>query len=249
MSQPATFRKNLHLLGGYPTHCGRGTGSFLVLTPASVSLLHKYGIETPTLIKHAEEIDHRNQNTFWKDAIKLEMSNVGVAFKILERGESPPPGYTKSSVHLVFDVCMSFQRKAWWVKDGHRTPDPNTSSYAGVVSRESIRILITHAALHGVPVMSEDVQNAYLQDPTSEKHFVISEPEFGIENIVKKSIITRALYGRKVAGREFWNHMRSCMKFLGFEYSQADPDVWMRESVQKDGSTKYYEYVLLYTND
>ena len=37
------------------------------------------------------------------------------------------------------------------------------------------------------------------------------------------------------------------MKFLGFEYSQADPDVWMRESVQKDGSTKYYEYVLLYT--
>ena len=39
------------------------------------------------------------------------------------------------------------------------------------------------------------------------------------------------------------------MKFLGFEYSQADPDVWMRESVQKDGSTNYYEYVLLYTDD
>ena len=39
------------------------------------------------------------------------------------------------------------------------------------------------------------------------------------------------------------------MKFLGFEYSQADPDVWMREFVQKYGSTKYYEYVLLYTND
>ena len=39
------------------------------------------------------------------------------------------------------------------------------------------------------------------------------------------------------------------MKFLGFEYSQADPDVWMRESVQKHGSTKSYEYVLLYTYD
>ena len=47
---------------------------------------HKYRIEIPTLIKHAEEIDHRNKNTFWKDAIKLEMSNVGVAFKILETG-------------------------------------------------------------------------------------------------------------------------------------------------------------------
>ena len=39
------------------------------------------------------------------------------------------------------------------------------------------------------------------------------------------------------------------MKFLGFDYLQADPDVWIRESVRKDGSTKYYEYVLLYTDD
>ena len=39
------------------------------------------------------------------------------------------------------------------------------------------------------------------------------------------------------------------MKFLGFESSRADPDVWMRESVCGDGFTKYYEYVLLYTDD
>ena len=39
------------------------------------------------------------------------------------------------------------------------------------------------------------------------------------------------------------------MKFLRFEYLQADPDVWMRESVRKDGSTKYYEYILLYIDD
>ena len=118
------------------------------------------------------------------------MSNVGVAFKILETGESPPPGYTKSSGNIVFDVRMSFQRKTRWVKDGHRTPDSDTSSYAGGVSRESIRILLTHVALHGVPVIAADVRNAYLQAPTSEKHFVICGPEFGIENIGKKAIIT-----------------------------------------------------------
>ena len=39
------------------------------------------------------------------------------------------------------------------------------------------------------------------------------------------------------------------MKFIGFKYSQANPDVWMRESVQKYGSPKYYEYALLYTDD
>ena len=81
------------------------------------------------------------------------------------------------------------------MKDGHCTPDPDTSRYTGVVSRESIRILLTHAALHGVPVVAADVRNTYLQASTSEKHFVICGPEFGIENNGKKSIITRALYG------------------------------------------------------
>ena len=39
------------------------------------------------------------------------------------------------------------------------------------------------------------------------------------------------------------------MKFLGLESSRAEPDVWMRESVREDGFTKYYKYVLLYTDD
>ena len=73
---------------------------------------HKYGIEIPMSIKHAKNIYHRNKNIFWQYAIKLEMSNVGVAFKILEKGESPPPGYTKSSGHIVFDDSMSFHRKS-----------------------------------------------------------------------------------------------------------------------------------------
>ena len=97
---------------------------------------------------------------------------------------------------------------------------------------ESIRILLTHAAMHGVPIMAVDVCNAYLQAPTSEKHFIICEPEFGIENIGKKDLITRALYGGKCTGRDFWNHLRICMKFLGFESLSDNPDIWMRESVQ-----------------
>ena len=137
---------------------------------------HKYGIEIPTSVKHAEEIDKKNGNTLWQDAIRLEISNIGVAFDILERGENPPPGYSKSSGHMIYDVKMDFTRKGRWVKDGHRTPYPESSSYAGVVSRESIRIFLTHAALHGVPVMAADVCNAYLQAPTSEKHYIICGP-------------------------------------------------------------------------
>ena len=66
---------------------------------------------------------------------------------------------------MIYDVKMYFTRKARCVKDGHRTPKPESSSYTGVVSRESIRIMLTHAALHDVPVVAADVQNAYLQAP------------------------------------------------------------------------------------
>eukprot|EP00980_Cylindrotheca_fusiformis_P002746 scaffold640_cov69-Cylindrotheca_fusiformis.AAC.1 len=38
------------------------------------------------------------------------------------------------------------------------------------------------------------------------------------------------------------------MAFLGFTSCKADPDVWMRAALKKDG-TKYWEYVLLYTDD
>ena len=209
---------------------------------------HKYGIEIPNSVQDAIRIDRDNKDTFWQDAINKEMRNVGIAFKILENSEHVPPGYRKSSGHLVFDVKMDFTRKARWVKDGHRTPDPETSSYAGVVSRESIRILLTHAALHGIDIMAADIRNAYLQAPTSEKHFIICGDEFGIENVGKKALITRALYGGKCAGRDFWHHLRSCMKHMGFESSRADPDVWFRQSKKKNGED-YYEYLLLYTDD
>ena len=89
-------------------------------------------------------------------------------------------------------------------------------------------MLLTHAAMHGVPVVAAHVRNSYLQAPTSEKHFIICGPEFGIDNIDKKAIITRALYVVKSDGRDFWNHLRSYMKFLGFESLRADPDVCMR---------------------
>ena len=50
----------------------------------------------------------------------------------------------------------------------------------------------------------------------------------------------RALYGGKAAGRDFRNHLRSCMRHLNFESCPADPDVWMIPAKKSDGST-YYE--------
>lgn len=208
----------------------------------------KYGIEVPTSIEDARRLDKENGNTLWQDAIAKEMYNVSIAFQILEPGESVPPGWTKSSGHIIFDVKMDFTRKARWVKDGHRTPDPESSSYAGVVSRESVRIALTYAALNDIDILAADIRNAYLQAPSSEKHYIICGAEFGLEHVGKKALIRRALYGGKVAGRDFWHHLRDCMGHLGFRSSKADPDVWMRPAVRTDKS-EYYEYVLLYVDD
>ena len=101
-------------------------------------MTHKYGIEMPTSVDHVMEIDRKNGNTMWKDALALEMYNVGVAFEILEERQKAPPGWSKASGHLIWDVKMDFTRKARWVLDGHKTPDPIGSTFAGVVSRESV---------------------------------------------------------------------------------------------------------------
>jgi hypothetical protein len=70
------------------------------------------------------------------------MSNVCVAFEILGLNERAPPGWHKASGRNIFDVKMDFTPKAHWVKDGHKTHDSTTPSFAGVVSRESIQITL-----------------------------------------------------------------------------------------------------------
>lgn len=211
-------------------------------------ITHKYGIEIPRSISHAKELDKKNGNTLWMDALEKEMTNVPIAFDILDLGVKAPPDYTKSSGHLIWDLKMDFTRKVRWVKGGHRTPDPVKSNYAGVVSRESVRITFTYAALNGLDIFATDVQNAYLQAPTSEKHYIICGDEFGIEHKGKVAVITKALYGGKYAGRDYWKHMQSLMSFLGFTSCKADSNVWMRKAITEEG-VEYWEYILLYVDD
>ena len=177
------------------------------------------------------------------------MKDVGIDFKILEEDEHLPVGYKMSSGHIIFTVNMNSTCKAIWVKDGHHTPNPTAPNYAGVVSRESIHILLTHTAVHIVSTKASNIRNAYLQAPTSNKNYIICGPEFGIENEGKRAVIVRALYGGKSSGSDFWHHLRSCMDHLSFESSRADPDVWMRRSTRGEGENPYYEYFILYVDD
>ena len=231
---PFVVRKRDVIISKIKTHIRRTT--------------RKYGVKIPRSIEHAMELDWKNGDTMWRNALAKEMQNVGVAFEILGEGQRAPPGWRKVTGHLVWDVKMDFTRKARWVLDGHKTADPVISTYAGVVSRESVRIAFTYAALNKIDVCAADIRNAYLQAPSSCKDYVICGPEFGLENVGRVALIHRALYGGKAAGADFRNHLQSCMRHLNFASCPADPDVWMRPAIKADGS-EYYEYILLYTDD
>lgn len=209
---------------------------------------HMYGVEIPSTVKEAYELDIQNGNDLWRKLIEKEMKNVMVAFEIMEDDDQLEPGRKPVECYMVFVCKMDFTRKARFVANGSKTPDLDTSGYAGVVSRETVRIALTYAALNGLDIMTADIQNAYLQAPTTECYYTNCGPEFGIENEGKRAKIVRALYGTKSAGRDFRNHLRDCMTMLGYESCLADPDLWMREAVDQDG-THYYEYMLLYVDD
>ena len=176
------------------------------------------------------------------------MDNVSVAFKLIEDGKRPSAAHNKVPFHMICDIKMYFTRKARLVAEGCRTPNPVTSTFAGVVSRESARIEFTYAALNGLDVWAADVQNTFLHAPCYEKYYTVFGPKFVSEFIGKLAIIVREAYGLKYAGADIRNHLCNCMEHLAYESCKADPYVWMWSATRTDGQD-YHEYILLYVDD
>ena len=211
---------------------------------------HKFGIKIPKTVAEARAFDLENGNTLWWDAICKEMRNVRPAFEAWEKDISEMPiGYQEVRCHLIFDIKMgeNFRRKARFVAGGHTTEVPSTLTYASVVSRDSVRIALTIAALNDLQVLACDIQNAYLTADCREKIWTRAGAEFGSESgtifLVKK-----ALYGLKSAGAAFRALLAETLHDIGYTPTKADPDVWLRPAVKSDGF-EYYELILCYVDD
>ena len=210
---------------------------------------HKFGFEIPKTIKRALEIDHETKTTLWRDVIQKKMQNVRIAFKTLDDNDKIPPGYQWMQCHMIFTVKMDgFIRKVWLVAGGHMTDAPAVMTYASVVSRETVRIALTVAALNDLEVKTSDIQNAYLTAPCEEKIWTTVGPEFGPDK-GKRALIVRALYGLSSAGASFGRHLADCMRALGYSSCKADADLWYKPMTRPDVNVPYYGYVLLYDDD
>jgi hypothetical protein len=106
-------------------------------------------------------------------------------------------------------------------------------TFASVVSRETVRLALTIAALNDLEVKTSDVQNAYLTAPCEERIWTQLGPEFGLDQ-GKKAIIVRALYGLKSAGSSFQRHLADCMRMIGYHSCKADPDLWYKAMIRPE---------------
>jgi hypothetical protein len=57
-------------------------------------------------VKEALDLDRKNGNTLWADAIANKLKEVLIAFNILPDEHSTPIEYQKILCHMIFDVKM-----------------------------------------------------------------------------------------------------------------------------------------------
>jgi hypothetical protein len=210
---------------------------------------HKYGFEVPKTYLDCIRIDNENKDTQWQDAVRKEMKTVRPAFEIHEGEIKALVGYQQIKCQFVFDVKLGegFRKKARLVALGNRTQTPATLTYSSVVSRDSVRIALTVAALNELDILVCDIEGAYLTAKCREKVWVEAGPEFGSE-VGKIMIVKMALYGLKSSGAAFRSKLAGVLHDMNYRPSLADPDVWLRAATKPCGF-EYYEMVLCYVDD
>jgi hypothetical protein len=171
------------------------------------------------------------------------MKNVMVAFEFSDNPNARV-GFAKATCHMIFDIKFDLTRKARLVLNGAKYDVPKEMTFSSVVSRDSVWIAFTLAALNGLDILAADIQNAYLSAPTEERLYVVAGLEFPPDLGGRPAKIVRALYGMKSSGARFRDHLAASLRDMGYKSCKADPDVWMKAATKADG-TKFYSDVLV----
>jgi len=158
-------------------------------------------------------------------------------------GEAPnPEGYKKIRGRLCLYLKHDGRHKARYATRGHLTDIPVDSVYSGVISLRGLCIVTFLAEINGLDLCATNVQNAYLEALTGEKIYIVTSPKFKeLEGHIL--IIRQALYSLRTSGLRWHEKFADCLCGLGFEPSQAEPDIWMRRL------DDHYEYVAVYVDD
>ena len=101
---------------------------------------------------------------------------------------------------------------------------PSTLTYTSIVSRDSVCISLTVAALNRPEILSCDIQNSYFNAECQESIWTRAGPEFGSEEGTV-IISSMALYGLQCSGAVFCTHLAETLNDIGFLSHKLDPNV------------------------
>ena len=121
---------------------------------------------------------------------------------------------------------------------------PPAITYASVISRETVRLVLAIFSLNGLQVKADDIMNTYVTDPITENIWTVLGPEIG-SDAKKKAIIVHAMYGLKSSGAAFRNYLADCMHHMGYQYFTADPDLWLKPEVRPINGFEFYSYIIV----
>ena len=146
--------------------------------------------------------------------------------------EKAPRGYKQVLAHIIFDVKLDyrFTREARFVSDGHKVDTSPSTTYASVVPRYSLGIILISDDLNVLEVQCTGVQKAYLNDKPKERVLLYSGENFGKDK-GKIFIMVCALYGLKGTGSAWEASISQLMKDLDFKPFRSDVDVCMHVEV------------------
>ena len=132
----------------------------------------------------------------------------------------------------------------WWPHDC----SPIVKTYASIFSQERVRISFLLAALNDCEIIAGNIRNAYPYARTIEKILYRAGLECGPTVKGQVCVIVRALYGIMTSANAWRTRMYDTLQNrMGFQYSYADSDFWMKASTKSDGIT-YYTYILVYVD-
>ncbi|PLW33063.1 hypothetical protein PCASD_12912 [Puccinia coronata f. sp. avenae] len=114
------------------------------------------------------------------------------------------------------------------------------ATFAPTATFVSMQIILTIAAANNWPVHTFDFVAAYLNSPI-DKEVWVTPPEGLAVQPGDRCLLKKALYGKKQAGRCWWQHLSKTLGALGYSSSQYDASVYILQA--NGGNTSIWIHV------
>lgn len=186
-----------------------------------------------------EDIDSRNDNELWKEAVKEEL-------KTLNENETWEIVETPNNVKLIDSKWVFTKKyvnnnsvcKARLVAKGFQQVGEFDDIYSPVVKLQTLRILLSVSVHRKYDIHQMDVKGAFLYGEMKENVYLKSPPGVHVKSGFALKL-RKALYGLKKSPKYWYEKFSKLMKEYGFIRSENDYCLYIRDNL----------YVLLFVDD